>query len=254
MTLPGASVSGHPTSPVVSPAEEGMRNNCEPSVFPLPRVSLKKLEVFIERRDIGHCAPPTSRRQLRRTLQDTNESIMALNWLAGHRTSIAGESPTGRVQALHDSAAERVMGAVLDRGTPDLAPTSREALNGLLRGRGLYTDETSRQASVAPYRPGHVSLPDSVHGAPSVRDLLPADVSSYLSGRGERMLRGDDDRISREYELGPAGCHVDPKFSNARAYGSFVKKLRKAGLVDFSREVHERAGFFSSLRRTGPCA
>ena len=81
---------------------------------------------------------------------------------------------------------------MLSRGVLDQAPTARDALNGSLRGR-LYSDIFSSQASAARYRAGCVYLPGDVHQAPDVRDLSPGNIAQYPEGRGERMLRSDDD-------------------------------------------------------------
>ena len=152
MTDTGASAEAHPTFQRQKGPEGGaMRNDCAPSVFPLRRVTLREVESRMCRPDGSDGLVPLNRRRVRRALQDVNETVLALNWQSGCKSFSTCVDLSTRVQSLHDSAAERVITAVLSRGEPDQAPTSREALSGLLRGRGLYSDETSSQASVAPY-------------------------------------------------------------------------------------------------------
>ena len=118
-----------------------------------------------------------------RVVRSVNDTIRALNWLAGaeHR----GE-PIMREKATQLKA-NQLQSEVLSRlnhlcGERELERTNinpKDAFNELLRGRGLYESEAA-YATLATYRRGAVSLPSSVVKAPLVADTLPESARVFL--------------------------------------------------------------------------
>ncbi|CAK0908464.1 unnamed protein product, partial [Prorocentrum cordatum] len=119
-----------------------------------------------------------------------------------------------------------------------------EAFQGLLRGRGVYDAETA-YTTLAPYQRGAASLPSDVSSAPAAGSLVTGRALEYLVEAEEQMIRADAEaQLDRETN-GEIKIYTDPLLAHSRRrYSTFVKDLRRKGLVGFSREPKEFVGVF----------
>ena len=165
-----------------------------------------------------------------RRCKDINAALWSLNWLSGKRGPPADfvteeQRPVGARVA-------RMADCYLDE---DIAiPGEKAAFKQLLRGRSIYPggDDAPGGINIARYtRPADVSLPESVHDAPLLEDLLKGTPAAhYLDGVGAgRMLRAEDEISSCMRDLIP---HWDPTLKkDRRKRMRFYKHLIKIGMV-----------------------
>ena len=118
------------------------------------------------------------------------DAVRSLNWLNGFDLSLdyPGEPDSmqrGVIQAAHGLVCLQQRGA-------EAPPSSRAALDELLRGRAIYSCGEAGN-SLAPYQQGRVSLPDSVAGSPAVEEACGALGQFFLAGDGERRGRMEED-------------------------------------------------------------
>ena len=92
----------------------------------------------------------------------------------------------------------------------------------MLKSHSVYETDAVR-ANCAPFQPGLVSLPDSVSGAPSILDVLPASGLYLLEEQGERMMTAE---APLEEELPTA--YWDPSLKGSR-YLNFSRCSTSAG-------------------------
>ncbi|CAK0810365.1 unnamed protein product, partial [Prorocentrum cordatum] len=138
---------------------------------------------------------------------------------------------------------DRAVGVQIYMDPPsDLSP--KEAFQGLLRGRGVYDTETA-YTTLAPYQRGAVSLPCDVSTAPAVGTLVTGRALEYLVEAEEQMIRTDAEvQLDRETN-GEIKTYTDPLLANSRRrYSTFVKDLKRKGLVGFTRDPKEFVGVF----------
>ena len=81
---------------------------------------------------------------------------------------------------------QRVLHSALRWIDVDSAITEKEALAKLLKGKAGYAPDAS--TSVGSYEYSRVSLPDSVQGAPSQAQMLPAEARIFLEEFATKML------------------------------------------------------------------
>ena len=155
------------------------------SLFPLPHVPRGLAE------ELG-----LGGRALRRAVRDANTCLDSLNWLYGGRgccwENRSGGKPVAEVfmQQKRLEAVGRVLRLCGERPRPPDLPSPQESLSALLRGRGVY-DTQAAYSTLAAFKHGAVSLPDSVQRAPMLSEILPDSALQYLEGFEELMLRDD---------------------------------------------------------------
>ncbi|CAK0862261.1 unnamed protein product [Prorocentrum cordatum] len=112
------------------------------------------------------------------------------------------------------------------------------------KGRGVYDTETA-YTTLAPYQRGAVSLPCDVSTAPAVGTLVTGRALEYLVEAEEQMIRADAEvQLDRETN-GEIKIYTDPLLANSRRrYSTFVKDLKRKGLVGFTRDPKEFVGVF----------
>ena len=100
-------------------------------------------------------------------MREHNEAVLCLNWMACGRWT-SSPSPPDAMQA---EVTARIRRLVHEQPPPVDAPSEEAALKELLRGRSIY--EPTAAASLAPYQPGMVSLPNDLSSAPDLLALCP---------------------------------------------------------------------------------
>ena len=154
------------------------------------------------------------------------------------------EGPRNVVAPAQQRVLDRVHELVVKAGDlGDLRhPLSQEAaLRELLRGRSDYHSPTDPIA-LAPFKQELVSLPESLHCAPTAISLLGGSDRLYLEEEG-RMLR---ERPPEHIAIRP---YWDPSLRyNRRTYRGFMRRLRGLGYLEFTRAPLEEAGIFFVLK------
>ena len=128
---------------------------------------------------------------------------------------------------------------------PSHGLTDKEAVCALLKGNAGYCMEDS---TVAPYRPGAVSLPGSSKDAPFCEDLLDTPQREMLKGLCSDYLRPDSETSVLE-EVRP---YMDKVLEHDRlAYRSFLKELEHRGLVEWRRRCRSKVAVFFVKKKDG---
>ena len=149
--------------------------------------------------------------------------IDGLNRYSGRapETAASGLPGGGLARELREQAESRIAAVVACQQLPADTPAPAAAFRELLRGRDLYGHESSGGQNIAPYRfASDISMPDSVHDAPSVASLL-AGADFYLGDGLEQMLRPDSKRDARDEDIShQAACRPRPTSASAEVYCS----------------------------------
>ena len=128
--------------------------------------------------------------------------IDGLHWYSVRalETAAFGTPVGGLARESGEQAESRIAAVVACRKPPADTPAPAAAFRELLRGRDLYSHESSGGQNIAPYRSASdISMPDSVHDAPSVASLI-AGADFYLGNGLGQMLRPDSERDARHEE------------------------------------------------------
>ncbi|CAK0791762.1 unnamed protein product, partial [Prorocentrum cordatum] len=208
------------------------------AIFPLPDDSSLVADFWIHLQG----------RAQRRFVRDWRECVRSLNWLwgAGHREvarRARGDVHPYRFQLQREVLVRVAQGVQTYLDPPsDLSP--KEAFQGLLRGRGVYDTETA-YTTLAPYQRGAVSLPCDVSTAPAVGTLVTGRALEYLVEAEEQMIRADAEVQLDRVTNGEIKIYTDPLLANSRRrYSTFVKDLKRKGLVGVTRDPKEFVGVF----------
>ena len=187
------------------------------------------------------CRQRVLRRARRR--EELNEGLQALNWLAG-----LGKD-AGTVSQLTGPVHDRLASLIAERGPPVPEHCTNEAVSALL---GAEVGYDHGDATLATYLKGHVSLPDSVDGAPFAHEVGPQQCRDLLVGFEEQMLLSDDDfLVATDHEPAPK-LHMDPVLDkNATEYREFVMDLYSRGLVHFTQDPKEFCTVFFVRKKNG---
>ena len=162
-----------------------------------------------------------------------NSVIDGLNWSSGRAPETPASEPTVgcRARELREQAESRIAAVVACQQPPANMPAPAVAFRELLRGRDVNGHESSGGENIAPYRPASdISMPDSVHDAPSVASLV-AGADLYFGNVLEQMLRPDSERDARDEERSRIKPHVDPALRrHRRKFIAVLKRLVSSGL------------------------
>ena len=191
---------------------------------------------------VGCCHSVQQRRgRIQRILDDCNEMIWGLNWLAGYRQAQDEQTLVSPMQA---KALSRVEGlAFSQKPSGDECQRPEEALKALLRGGSPYDMGVINDA-VASYRSELVSVPQDCSGCLMLSDVLPADDLRFMEENSELMLRPEEDRVAERIDP-----YWDPTLRfNRRAYHSLVKKLHNIGYFVFTLKPLSKVGIFFVLK------
>ena len=178
-------------------------------------------------------------------IKEANLAVDSLNWLAGY----ASQRPSART-GIHRVQAEvhaRILSLVRRRHPDADTETPEAAARTLLRGRlDRYACAAgSDHLSIAAFRSGEVSLPDSVKGSLLLSDTLDADAKGNLEAGHERMLRSERSRADIERRQGPAKPYSDPLLvRNRRRCRRFILDLDARGMLRYTRFPKAHVGVF----------
>ena len=172
-------------------------------------------------------------------LRETNKTVKSLNWMHGHRHGSGSYEATGD----QSHVLARVWGLHSSRRPPADAPCEEAALKKLLKGRSIYcTDLAGR--NIATFRPGAVSLPDHIHDARALDELVGSEMHKVLEGGMKRMG-------AEVVNFSDLPCaYWDPTL-RGKTYVAFLKDLDGRGLLQFTLHKKEEAGIFFVSKKSG---
>ena len=170
-------------------------------------------------------------------LRRKNETLDALHWCLGARTSACAGASEFEVEAVAALVAPVV-------AKPAAAPSQEEAARVLLRGHLSY-DAEETHTTVVPYEFGSVSLPEHVHDAADVAGVLGAEDRLIIEGWQKSMMRSTDEFEQLNERLGDIKPFWDKKLSrNKKAYRQFILDLDRRGMIKWTTDPIEHAGLF----------
>ena len=205
-----------------SPRPLGVNLGDVASLFPLPLIEHSSDP------GRGSCGRHSQQRRCRaaRLTDDANDSLRALNWLAGK-----GEPGPGPLSDLHRRVHASVLAAVSDYMPESAIPSRQAAFSQLLRGRSVYAGSTN--PNLATFTSvSRVSLPPDLADAPCLEDLLPPHLRHLVSGSVQRLLRSDAEfkEMCEKSPLPEPYWDVAVRGSRRR-YVQLMRALIRIGLV-----------------------
>ena len=224
-------LSGYRGNDMGQPGRPAHMSRGPRSLFPLPFSACPPAKV-------GGCRTVQRRRaRICKEVENVNEAIWSLNWMAGcnDREAVQHCSP------MQSQVVQRVDGLVHSQKPSGCIPTPEGALKELLHGASPY-DFKPINETLASYRSELVSLPSDIHGCPNLVDILHDDDRRFLEEKSELMLRP----AMTTTELDEV-CKVywDPKLKfNQKAYQGLVKKLHAIGYFTYTTEPACEVGVF----------
>ena len=154
-------------------------------IFPLPFFACPAKKVGCSR------GVRQRRNRIRRVIENKNEVIFALNWMAGaHHLGDDDFSPC----SLMDSVVQRVDGLVEDQKPSGCIMGEEESLKAILKG-GSPNDMATINDSLASYQPELVSVPADIRGCPDLSTLLPPSDRHFLEEKTELMIKAEGERV-----------------------------------------------------------
>ena len=172
-----------------------------------------------------------------------NAGINTINQLAG--SLLAPNQQPNNVQSCALAALEQ---SYLDAGTPPNDVTPLGAFCELQDSRVPYV---ANGAGPAPYREGHVALPDacdrildSVASVPVVpRHILCSGFERLLNTPAKSEQRLNDTLLNKPY--------VDPAFRSHKVYAKFISSLYNRKLVSYHIGLAPKLGVFFVTKKDG---
>lgn len=180
--------------PTDSPGQRKEEGGGQPGARAFPSARARKLfplPFFACPEKKFRCSRPVKQRRerIRRAVENSNEAIGALNWMAGF--SEAGDSTM--VSPMQMQSMLRVDGLVHCQKPSGCIDGPEAALRSLLRGGTPYDLGTASE-TLASYRSELVSIPQEVHSCPNLYDVLPGDDRQFLEEESELMLKPEGER------------------------------------------------------------
>eukprot|EP00435_Cladocopium_sp_Y103_P042465 s504_g11.t1 len=202
----------------------------ERSVFPLPFFACPAKKAGVSR-------PVKQRRdRICRAVENCNEAIAGLNWLAGFPDGCPDGSACDDLQR---QVMARVDGLVNSQKPSGVIDKPEAALRSLLRGGTPY-DMSTPNENLAPYRYELVSIPQDITGCPDLQDVLLPHDRHFLEQERELMLKP-----VVEAEENNSQAYWDPALKhNPRAYRRLVKRLHQIGYFVYTTEPKCEIGVF----------
>ena len=201
------------------------------SIFPLPFFACPAKKVGCSR------GVRQRRNRIRRVIENKNEVIFALNWMAGaHHLGIDDVSPSSLV----DNVVQRVDGLVEDQKPSGCVMGEEESLKAILKGGSPY-DMATVNDSLASYQPELVSVPADIRGCPDLSTLLPPSDRHFLEEKTELMIKPEGERVDTSLTQ----PYWDPKLRyNRKSYHELVRKLHSIGYFTYTRSPACKVGAF----------
>ncbi len=213
----------------------------QPGARALPSVRARRLfplPVFAFPEKKFRCSRPVKQRRdrIRRSVENSNEAISALNWMAGF--SEAGDS--SKISPMQMQSMLRVDGLVRSQKPSGCIDGPEAALRLLLRGGTPYDLGTASE-TLASYRSELVSIPQEVSSCPDLWTVLPGDDRQFLEEESELMLKSG--RSSLEESLPEP--YWDPVLKwNTKEYHKLVSKLHSIGYFTYTLAPACKVGVF----------
>ena len=199
------------------------------SLFPLPVFACPERNARCSRR------VQQRRARIRRAVENANEALEALNWLAGYGPTDGFTLPPSSMQW---QTMMRVDGLVHCQKPSGVIDGYEAALRSLLKGGTPYDMEASN-VSLASYQPGLLSIPDDVHGCPDLSSVLSVEDRQYLED-DKLMLRSFE-----EMEQVSVKPYWDPKLrADKKAYRGLVQRLHQIGYFTYTTAPKCQVGVF----------
>lgn len=227
--------------PTDSPGQRKEEGGGQPGARAFPSARARKLfplPFFACPEKKFRCSRPVKQRRerIRRAVENSNEAIGALNWMAGF--SEAGDSTM--VSPMQMQSMLRVDGLVHCQKPSGCIDGPEAALRSLLRGGTPYDLGTASE-TLASYRSELVSIPQEVHSCPNLYDVLPGDDRQFLEEESELMLKPEGER--REECLPEP--YWDPVLKwNTKEYHKLVSRLRSIGYFTYTLRPACKVGVF----------
>lgn len=208
-------------------------------LFPLPHV----VEETVHDPTLSRCCQRRIQRRAHRQ-NSMNETVDALNQLYNF-CSDSGKRKTGNdgsVSAAQVKSLEFVEHCIQQLGPPgDI--TDSGALEALRVTEG-YEDLPS-SSTLGSYNPALVSLPDGEVQPCGLADLWGEGGQMKVKEFIDEQLVSKDEALQKIDAIGPKTVYTDPKLRVRKTYVEFLGRLKKLGLVDFSKEeAVENVGVF----------
>ena len=177
------------------------------------------------------------RNRIRRAVENKNEAIYAMNWLAdacGPGNSEVRPSP------MQGQVMQRVDGLIESQKPSGCIERPEEALRALLKGGSPY-DMATTSDSLASYQSELVSLPADIRGCPDLGDVLPHSDRQFLEEKAELMIKPPEE-IDEGALVQP---YWDPRLRfNKKAYHSLVRRLDSIGYFNYTTKPRCKVGVF----------
>ncbi|CAK0855314.1 unnamed protein product [Prorocentrum cordatum] len=174
-----------------------------------------------------------------------NQAIYTLNDLAGSERGSSVSQP-GEGRAPHGAVQRRVYAAAAAMGPPPaLSPSG--ALQEL-RGCTVYEDV---QSTVVPYDDMKASLPMSGNRPVPLAELFGAGGQAEVDGFLDSHLLKSE-AASHNLKGAPRETYMDEVLRNSpRAYQRLVKRLERAGMIDYTVQPQEFCSLFFVRKKNG---
>ncbi|CAK0894817.1 unnamed protein product, partial [Prorocentrum cordatum] len=174
-----------------------------------------------------------------------NQAIYTLNDLAGSERGSSVSQP-GEGRAPHGAVQRRVYAAAAAMGPPPaLSPSG--ALQEL-RGCTVYEDV---QSTVVPYDDIKASLPMSGNRPVPLAELFGAGGQAEVDGFLDSHLL-EPEAASHNLKAAPRETYMDEVLRNSpHAYQRLVKRLERAGMIDYTVQPQEFCSLFFVRKKNG---
>eukprot|EP00971_Amphidinium_carterae_P229081 4544126-Amphidinium_carterae.1 len=204
-------------------------------VLPLPDPS---------REDLGGCLCADMPGRVKREFRET---VRGLNWMTSGRFIFGA----GRCNSVQMAVLKRIAGQCMERFCDcdsHIEPVHCfESLHQVCRGRSVYDSLPSQQGDVAKMEIKRLSLPDDVHGAPFLEDVLSGQALERLRCL-ETQLRPPSEVVALEEALEKVQPYMDPSLKG-RKLSRLVMLLRDVGLVSFTQKPISFVGTFAVWKK-----
>ena len=206
-----------------------------------PRGDLFPLSHFPIEQVVNKVSRGTQQRILRRAqrVRMKNEVVDSLNWMMGCSAPPDAPEASNDQRRVH----ERISRLVDERGPPlgeCITEEASRALLGSVPGYDLDADST-----LASFKKGNVSLPESVADAPMATALLPESHRDLLEDFEQHMLLSDKEFEEVDDHGRPIELYMDPVLDkDSKEYLNFVLDLHRRGMLHFTRNPKEFVKLF----------
>jgi hypothetical protein len=181
----------------------------------------------------------------RRVALEVNESVTALNQLAGF--NFASNEPCSAAQSASLDHLRSVISSEFPTAFPETTKESVSAILGTTHNYGC-----SDISHLASYDPELLSVPSVGAHPVSSAQHLPDEARNFLVHFAEHLLVSDEEWGAGCEANVPITNYIDPKLNYSKtAYHAFVGTLYKAGLLRWSRSCRGRVGFFFVKKKNG---